>query len=106
MKSRFFDEDFSISKQFSLRMLNQLQYETSYTSDLEEEAIRIVAIKEDHKVSLLLKQARKGMVKVTIEVDRPIKKIADYEERKRLEISLINSLEAYICASDEFVLGV
>lgn len=106
MRSRFFDENFSITTRFSLRMLNQLQYETSYSTDLNQVSMKIVAIKRDHNVLLTLKQARKGMVKVTIEVERPIKIIADYEERKRLEISLLNSLEAYTCTSDEFVLGI
>jgi hypothetical protein len=63
-------------------MFNQLQYETCFTTNQDEEAIRIAAVKKDHKVTLLLKLVRKGLVKVTIEVDRPIKKIADYEEKK------------------------
>ncbi len=100
------DEKFSVATRFCLKMFDRLQYETSYSCDINQECMNILAVKNDHKVLMLLRQVRKGMLKVTIEVERPIKKIADYEEKKRLEISLINSLEAYICASDEFVLGV
>ena len=86
-------------------MLHQLNY-TVHTTRVTEEEISMEGLRGDNRIIVLLKQSRKGMVKATVEVEKPIKCIADYEERKRLEISLIASLDAYTEVADEYTLGV
>ena len=106
MKSRFFDENFKILSGYCFRMMQQLQYEYGFTTDQKNESMNINGLKSDHVVNIQLREARKGMVKVTLEVVRPVKKVADYEERKRLEISLLNALEAYVSEPEEYMHGV
>lgn len=106
MKSKIFEEHFEKVSAYCLEMMQHLKYEYGFATDLKKENININGLKKDHVVNIQIRKARKGMVNVTLEMVRPVRKVADYEERKRLEISFLNALEAYVSEPEEYIAGV
>ena len=106
MRSRFFDENISNIIAISKKVLGQLKYDYQCSENSMEESAVIIGLKNDYKLKLELKQARKGIVKVTVEVEKPIKTILDYENKKRLEVSLLNSIDTFLQPAGEIELGI
>ena len=105
MRSGFITEDIVTIHNECCRMLEQLKY-TWKSNIIDDNTITYLGENNTHKIYLLLKQSRNGVVKVTIELDLPVRKIADYEKRKHLESSFLNSLTAFIDKSEPVFIGV
>ena len=106
MRARFFDD--SLNNMFTIckKMLDQLEYTYNCRVDMPEECLLISGNKNDYNLVLLIKQARKGLIKVTVEIKMPIRSILDYEKKKKAEVSLLNSIEIFLQPTEEVELGI
>ena len=106
MRSRLYDDELNSLTRAVQKMFNQLDLEFHKQTTQNGSSVLFFSMKENKKIFLTLKTARKGFIKCTVEVQMPVNSIADYEFRKTFEISLLNSLEAFVGYEEKEVLGV
>lgn len=106
MRARFYDESLNNMLGICKKILDQLGYTCNCRVEMPEEILVINGNKDDKKIILLVKQAGKGFVKVTVEMEMPVRTIQDYEKKKRSEVALLNSIDAFLHPVAEVELGI